>query len=234
MAAGLLQIASPALPPARRRQRGWQNRVLLLHKVAAGTLKRSVNRAPSVSPMGDVTGVVMGDGQTRWLTYRELAITLRINAASARRLVARNKQWPRRPGNDGLVRIGVPIEKLPRDGTHDVVDDPTRDITHAPTHDDTWHDDTGVVRALEAHVGTLKEALSKAEARIEGLERNLVEERARAALLQAEAATVPVLNTTVEALKSALEGERSHLTEVRAERDRLATRRSWWLWRRSG
>src|SRR4051794_41964756 len=65
--------------------------------------------------MGDVTGVVMGDGQTRWLTYRELAITLRINAASARRLVARNKQWPRRPGNDGLVRIGVPIEKLPRD-----------------------------------------------------------------------------------------------------------------------
>ena len=116
----------------RQRQRSWQNRVLLLHKVAAGTLKRSVNRAPSVSPMGDVTGVVMGDGQTRWLTYRELAIALRINAASARRLVARNKQWPRRPGNDGLVRIGVPIEKLPRDDTHDVVDDPTRDVTHAP------------------------------------------------------------------------------------------------------
>lgn len=179
--------------------------------------------------MGDVTGVVMGDGQTRWLTYRELAIALRINAASARRLVARNKQWPRRPGNDGLVRISVPIEKLPRDDTHDVVEDPTRDITH----DDTCHDDTGVVRALEAHVGTLKEALSKAEARIEGLERNLVEERTRAALLQAEAATVPVLKTTVEALKSALEGERSRLTEVRAERDRLAARRSWWPWRRS-
>jgi hypothetical protein len=197
-----------------------------LHKVATGTLKRSVNRAPSVSPMGDVTGVVMGDGQTRWLTYRELAIALRINAASARRLVARNKQWPRRPGNDGLVRIGVPIEKLPRDDTHDVVDDPTRDVT--------WHDDTSVVRALEAHVSTLKEALSKAEARVEGLEHDLVEERVRAALLQAEAATVPVLKTTVEALKSALEGERSRLTEVRAERDRLAARRSWWPWRRAG
>jgi len=178
--------------------------------------------------MGDVTGVVMGDAQTRWLTYRELAIALKINAASARRLVARNKQWPRRPGNDGLARIGVPLERLSHDDTHDVADDPTHDVTHAPTHDDT-----GVIRALESHVGTLKEALSKAEARIEGLERDLVEERTRATLLQAETATMPVLKTTIEALKSALESERFHLAEVRAERNRLATRRHWWPWRRS-
>ena len=48
---------------------------------------------------------------TRWLTYDELAAVLRITAGSARRLVGRNKHWSRKPGNDGRVRIGVPVER---------------------------------------------------------------------------------------------------------------------------
>ena len=161
----------------------------------------------------------MGGEQTRWVTYRELAVAMKINAASARRLVARNKQWPRRPGNDGLVRIGVPTEKLPRDDTHDVVDDPTRDVTHAPTHDahdgDT-HSVTGVVHALQQHIETLMAGLAKAEARADQLERDLVEARARAARVD-----------RLEALLGAAEAERSRWHAA------ATARRSWWPWRRS-
>jgi chromosome segregation ATPase len=78
--------------------------------------------------------------------------------------------------------------------------------------------------ALEAHIATLKEALAKNEARVEGLERELVEERARTI----EAAAIPALRDTISALKTALEGEKARLAEVRAERNQLAARRPWW------
>jgi class 3 adenylate cyclase len=66
---------------------------------------------PDVTPAveDDITSDVRSDMNTKWLTYDELAAALRIAAGSARRLVARNKQWPRKPGNDGRVRIGVPV-----------------------------------------------------------------------------------------------------------------------------
>src|SRR5829696_302279 len=48
---------------------------------------------------------------TKWLTYDEAAVALRISPESVRRLAQRRK-WPRRPGNDGKVRLGVPAERL--------------------------------------------------------------------------------------------------------------------------
>ncbi len=45
------------------------------------------------------------------MTYAELATALGITAESAQRMVAR-KKWPRKPGNDGKARIGVPAERL--------------------------------------------------------------------------------------------------------------------------
>src|SRR5215211_4716639 len=54
----------------------------------------------------------------------------------------------------------------------------------------------------------------KSEARVKGLERDIVEERAKAV----EAATVPALRETDAALRLALDGEKSRNADLRAER----------------
>jgi multidrug resistance efflux pump len=66
-------------------------------------------------------------------------------------------------------------------------------------------------------------------------------ERARATILQAEAAAAPALRQTVEALKGALDTERDRARDLRAERDRFlrdleaqTVRRPWWPFRRAG
>src|SRR5215210_4892132 len=46
-----------------------------------------------------------------WLTLTEAAARLKISRDSVRRLV-RRQHWARRPGNDGCVRIAVPVERL--------------------------------------------------------------------------------------------------------------------------
>ena len=49
---------------------------------------------------------------TESLTYRELAQRLDVKLESARKTVMR-KRWQKITGNDGTVRIQVPIEALP-------------------------------------------------------------------------------------------------------------------------
>lgn len=49
---------------------------------------------------------------TESLTYRELADRLGVKPESARKTVQR-KRWQRVTGNDGTVRILVPVEALP-------------------------------------------------------------------------------------------------------------------------
>ena len=110
---------------------------------------------------------------------------------------------------------------------------------------DATGDAASVIGALERHISRLEtelDALKQArEAERERLEsvletarRNLEEEHARNALLTAEAAAVPALKDTVAALKGALDTEKGRVRELRAERDRLSARRSWWPWRRAG
>lgn len=61
----------------------------------------------------DGTGGVAGDGGMSdggrgWLPHREIGKALGIEAASAKRLFFR-RRWPHRAGNDGIVRVGVPV-----------------------------------------------------------------------------------------------------------------------------
>ena len=54
--------------------------------------------------------LAVGDGARR-MTYAELAQARQISLASARRL-ARRHHWPRQAGNDGIVRVIVPLGHL--------------------------------------------------------------------------------------------------------------------------
>lgn len=54
----------------------------------------------------------MGDDELRtWLTYTEAGRALGMQSGSAKRLSFR-RHWPRRTGNDGLARVGVPVAEL--------------------------------------------------------------------------------------------------------------------------
>jgi hypothetical protein len=106
------------------------------------------------------------------LTYAELAEALKITPASANKL-ARRKRWPRVPGNDGRSRVSVPEEALVR-----------RDVPPVSPPDK-------LIKALEAHVETLKDQLAAAEARIGKQAEDLVAyDTAYAAGLAAERAKV--------------------------------------------
>jgi hypothetical protein len=159
---------------------------------------------------------------TVWLTYDELAAALRISPDSARRRAGRNKQWPRRPGNDGRVRIGIPAETLPTDVQPDVHPGVGLDVG-LDVGTDADPDVGRTLAALEAHITTLKEALAKAEFiaererdRADQLEHDLVEARTKASRVDG-----------LEALLEAAQAERTRWHEA-------AMARRWWPWRRAG
>jgi hypothetical protein len=122
------------------------------------------------------------------LTYAELAEVLRITPASANKL-ARRKRWPRVPGNDGKARVAVPDEALVRrDSPPDVsADSPPPSPLDVPPVSPP----DKLIKALEAHVETLKAQLAAAEARIGKQADDLVAyDTAYAAGLAAERAKV--------------------------------------------
>jgi len=118
------------------------------------------------------------------LTYAELAEALKITPESANRL-ARRKRWPRMKGNDGRVRVTVPEEALVRrDSPPDSPEDrpPVSPMDSPPDK---------LIKALEAHVETLKAQLAAAEARVGKQADDLVAyDAAYAAGLAAERAKV--------------------------------------------
>ena len=79
---------------------------------------------------------------------------------------------------------------------------------------------TVTLTVLADHVGTLKDMLAKAEAAGERLGQERDKARRELLAVQAEAAYVPALRTTVEVLKQALATEKDRNAELRAERDR--------------
>jgi hypothetical protein len=89
------------------------------------------------------------------LTYAELAEALKITPTSANRL-ARRKRWPRVKGNDGRTRVAVPEEALVRPASPPV--------SRMDSPPDSPQDK--LIKALEAHVATLREQLAAAEARL--------------------------------------------------------------------
>ena len=152
--------------------------------------------------------------ETRWLTYDGIAQALGITPDSARRLVARNKQWPRKPGNDGRVLVGIPAERLERppaavpDAKDDVADDAKGDAGGDITH---------AVGILTQHIERIEKELSEAKA-------ELAAERVKTAGLQQTVAQL-------DAIKAVLDAERARVAEWQAIADRfagMAERRSWW------
>jgi hypothetical protein len=97
------------------------------------------------------------------LTYAELAELLKITPASANKL-ARRRRWPRVPGNDGKARVSVPEEALvrrdsPPDSPPDVPSVSPQDVPPPSPPDN-------LIKALEAHVTTLREQLAAADTRL--------------------------------------------------------------------
>ena len=109
-----------------------------------------------------------------WLTYDEAAEALGIKADSVRRRAAARK-WPKRPGNDRTVRVGIPRDAIP---------DRTPDAIPAPIHDVT-PDKTDEIRA---DLAATKIALAASQAEATGLRDRLTDTQAErdrlAALLE--------------------------------------------------
>jgi hypothetical protein len=132
-------------------------------------------------------GVVMRDDEDdiRWMTYAELGKVREISTASATRLSFRRK-WRRQGGNDGVVRVAVPLHEAK---------------PHSDKTPDDGDDDRGyiirTVSTLEVAVSTLREQLERergrtdrAEERAGKAEEGREVERKRANQAEAETGTL--------------------------------------------
>ena len=76
-------------------------------RTSRGRFPRDGGTAGKGEPVASDITLLVGDGARR-MTYAELATVRGISALSAERLVRRHK-WPRQTGNDGVVRVLVPL-----------------------------------------------------------------------------------------------------------------------------
>src|SRR4051812_45127561 len=104
--------------------------------------------------MSDIT-LAVGDGNRR-MTYAELAEARGISLLAARRLTLRH-HWPKQSGNDGLVRVSVPLSALTKPGKSAPVRGPTSDTTSSESG--AVSDTARAIRALESAVDGLREQL---------------------------------------------------------------------------
>ena len=138
----------------------------------------------------DIT-LAVGDGARR-MTYAELAAVRGISALSAERLVRRHK-WLRQTGNDGVVRVLVPLTEARKVGGNQRVSRPGRPplTSAAPVPDvravirevireisaaappDVRDDDRDDIRALESANAALRETIAAHEATIRDLRQRL-------------------------------------------------------------
>lgn len=101
-----------------------------------------------------------------WLTYDEAATRLGIKADSVRRRAA-SRKWPRRVGNDGLARIGIPATIIP-------------DRIHDATPENPDNSDAIRIAVLETETAMLRERLNEMRAdrdRLAGLLEKALEPR---------------------------------------------------------
>src|SRR4051812_8249429 len=147
-----------------------------------------------------------------WLTIDEAAARLGISRESVRRTALR-KRWAKRPGNDGRVRLGVPVERLPSapavgQGTGQTVGPDTGSTVGQPD---------ARVAILLAEIEGLKQLVAEAGKRADAAERRADEIR------QDREVQVAALNALLVELRQ----DRDHWRKAAMER------RSWWPWRRS-
>ncbi|GEO18080.1 hypothetical protein [Microvirga aerophila] len=154
----------------------------------------------------------------RWLTYDELGAALGITPDSARRLVAR-KKWPRRAGNDGRARIGVPAERIPDKPPVSPPD--ARDDVDADDGPDARDDVIPVVSILTQHIDRLEKEL-------QSVKNERDEERIRAAQLAIQAAQVDALNVVIEVERQRAEDARRRTEELKQQTEELKAERDRW------
>ncbi len=169
-----------------------------------------------------------------WLSYSDLGERLNISAEAARQKAIRAR-WPRRTANDGKTQIKVDVADVL------AVMPQRRPKEDRPTPDQPPVEplsDTRTIEALTAHLATLREMLSKAEA-LTGLERERADaERQRAdgerVRADAERDRADRLAARVEALlveraESAEKGAEvaQQMDELRALVDHM-NRQPWW------
>ena len=178
---------------------------------------RSMARGDGGRMSGGNISHVGGDngGDIRWTTYAELAEARGIKPAGAVRLVQRRK-WLRQPGNDGSVRVAVPILELrpsrlvTPDNAHDVAPDNTPD-----DGGDVTPDNACLFRALEGETTTLRYALARERHRADTAEtreaeaRCMVEQQGRE--LTASLLRTAIAETEARALREALDEARRPL-----------------------
>jgi hypothetical protein len=150
---------------------------------------------------------------SRSLTYAEMAEALKITPESANRL-ARRKRWPRVKGNDGRTRVAMPEEALVRQDSPPVRPQDSPQVSPPDSPMDSPPDK--LIKALEAHVETLKAQLAEAAARVEKQAEELVGyDTAYAAGLAAERAKVEKLATELAARDA------QHAVDLAAERAKV-------------
>ena len=140
----------------------------------------------------------------RWLSYRELGQARGLSTASAIRLAYRRK-WRRQDGNDGTVRVAVPVDEA----------NPQREVADSDG-DGVGRDIGQAVSLLETAAAMLRERGEEADVMLAALNANAEE-----ALALAEAETV----TEREARRQA-EGARAdaeaRLSKVREDVERVS------------
>lgn len=95
--------------------------------------------------------------EIRMLTYVEAGRILGIKPESVTRR-ARNRRWKREMGNDGLMRVGVPLSVIPQDVTPEILPDVSPDVSP-----DIRRDDPAMlvrIASLETEVRMLRETLT--------------------------------------------------------------------------
>src|SRR4051812_5413168 len=114
-----------------------------------------------------------GGGRRRvdlpWLTYDEMAEVLGLTRESAR-VLARQKRWSRKPGNDRRARVGVPEEEVSsRSPPPEEVNEPPRSPPRGAPPKAPRKPPPGGNEALTLEVAVLKVRCASLEARVEDL-----------------------------------------------------------------
>lgn len=162
--------------------------------------------------MASDISLAVGDGARR-MTYAELAAVRRISAVSAERLV-RRRRWSRQVGNDGVVRVLVPLTEARnhrQPASSDASPNKSSDVRISGLSSLTSPlisapDIPLTIRPLESAIETLREQLAKANqwAEAEHGRANRAEQR-------------------VDELLAALAAERQRLLAILT-----GPRRPWW------
>jgi len=176
------------------------------------------------------------DDDCERLTLDEAAERLGISRERVRRM-ARRKRWAKLSGNDGLVRIGVPVDRLSRV----LGQDPGRDP--GPVPGSTLGHDPGQADAASAPESEPPELVLKVLERLSAAQGELVEMGKRLGAAEADVQTLKELVSRLDRDKQDLKSDRDawktqaesaqHLLTTSKESPTERQRRSWWPFRRA-